>query len=287
MHKRRLTTLLTTTLSLLLLTGCSALLGDSEASSEVDALANSVRLTATANALPTATATPFPTLQPSSENDEGAVADASAAPTKGVAKPAADAETVVPAYIADELARVGVSTSEGELGWEHPPLPLEVEGYLQYQFKNFNLLTLVEDFVISADITWDTDTGLAGCGFAFRADKEEDPNAYSLGISRGVNGSIYWGILENGKPVKQNSESIGSLARIDPSFDWQNGATNRVTIVARGQNFDVYTNGVYIDTLIGQSELAVPKGFIGMLAVSETGKTTCNFTNGWMWHLEK
>ncbi len=281
MIMKRVLILITTSLSLLALTGCSALLDSVDSNdAEVNALAESVRLTATAEAGPTATMTPFPTLPPTEVAVVSESKDAAADTTDDV--PAAP-----PRYILDELALVGVSASEGELAWEHPPLPLEVEGYLQYQFKNFNLLTLVEDFVISADITWETDTGLAGCGFAFRADKEEDPNAYSLGISRGVNGSVYWGILENGKPVKQNTESIGSLALKDPNFDWQNGATNRVTIVARGQNFDIYTNGVYIDTLIGKSALAVPKGFIGMLAASETGRTVCNFNNAWMWHLEK
>lgn len=257
--------------------GCSALLG-AEDTEEVSELALSVRMTATALAAPTATPTPFPTLPPTAEP----VADTAQSESSVV-----EAPDVLPEYISSELARLGLGEDSGELGWEHPPLLVEAEGYLQYKFQNYELLTLVEDFVISADITWDTDTGLAGCGFVIRADKETDPNAYTIGLSRSSNGSVNWATLENGVPIKNNAQSVAGLQSKDPSFDWQNNTTNRITIVARGESFDVYTNGVYIETMTGQSPFAVEKGFTGFLAINESGKTSCHFQNGWLWHLNK
>jgi hypothetical protein len=41
---------------------------------------------------------------------------------------------------------------------------------------------------------------------------------------------------------------------MDPAFDWQNNATNRFTVVGRGNHFWIYTNG----TLIGEIDPSAP-----------------------------
>jgi hypothetical protein len=45
---------------------------------------------------------------------------------------------------------------------------------------------------------------------------------------------------------------------IDPAFDWQNNATNRLTVVGRGNRFSIYTNGTFIGEIDPSAPPKVP-----------------------------
>jgi hypothetical protein len=146
------------------------------------------------------------------------------------------------APVAAELTQYGIDPSDGRPGWMHPPVNIEVEGYRQYDYANQFLNTIVEDFVISADITWNTQYGGSGCGFVLRSDGNEDAyNQYVAVITRGSSGHMLFGVMADGEVV--NARDIYAYG-IDPQFDWKNDTTNRLTVVGRGQTFTVYTNGV-------------------------------------------
>jgi hypothetical protein len=234
-----------------------------------------------------------------------------------------------------ELPNYGVDPSQGSLAWVHPPVTVQVTGYLQSDFENQFLGTVARDFVASTDITWNTTTGLSGCGFVFRSDgNQEAANQYLGLISRGGNGRAVFQAMVDGE--SKNTVDMYAYG-MDPAFQWRNDTTNRLTIVARGNTFTFYTNGTqvgqvsagdkppstyippapteppsdapqsakdaYADALAEHQDLVddirsraqaqasgaqgpVPlfdRGFVAMVAVSESGTTTCEFNNTWLW----
>jgi hypothetical protein len=301
----------------------------------VDALSQSISGTATAAAL--------------NELDSGsAVQTAEANATEQVAALQATADALLNLSAADreataqaaapllaELPAYGADPSQGELAWVHPPITIQVTGYLQSDFENRYLGTVARDFVLSSDITWNTTTGLSGCGFVFRSDgNEEAANQYIAVASRGGNGRVIFQSMANGDP--KNAVDMYAYGQ-DPSFDWRNDATNRLTVVARGDVYTFYTNGVrvgevtagdppsqpyvppppteppedappevaqqYEEALAEHSQLVdqirgefagraqsnkgeIPyfeRGFVAMIAASESGTTVCQFDNTWLW----
>ena len=148
------------------------------------------------------------------------------------------------APIRAELAQYGVDPNAGRVGWIHPPVTLEVEGFMQYDYVNFFISTLATDFVVSADITWDAIGSAAGCGFVLRPDGNQDAlNQYLAILTRVASGHILFGTMANGEVV--TGQDIYAY-NVDPDFDWQNLATNRFTVVGRGNRFFLYTNGNFI-----------------------------------------
>jgi len=194
----------------------------------------------------------------------------------------AAATATAAAPIVAELPTYGVDPSEGELAWIHPPVSMEVEEYLETDYANQYLARLVSDFVISADITWNTQFGLTGCGFVLRSDGDEESfNQYLAIITRGGNGSIAFIKQARGTFFNVQLEKVGSR---DPSFQWHNDTTNRLTVVARGDTFSVYTNGNLVQQFTATE---YDRGFVAMVVLSESGRTACEFNNAWLWVLDK
>ena len=79
----------------------------------------------------------------------------------------ATATAVAPIF--EELARLGIDPSQGRAGWVHHRASLDIQGYHQYEYVNQFLTVLAGDMVVSSDITWNTTTGLSGCGFVLRS----------------------------------------------------------------------------------------------------------------------
>lgn len=154
------------------------------------------------------------------------------------------AEATLAAPIVAELPQFGLDKNSGRVGFVQDPLTLEISGYQQMTHGNDHMEVIAADFVLAADVTWDTQYGSSGCGFMFRSDgKKEKPNMYMVLASRFANGHILFTALADGEianihdfyPKTENS-----------SFQWQNGTTNRIAIVARGNIIEIYTNGVKI-----------------------------------------
>jgi hypothetical protein len=138
------------------------------------------------------------------------------------------------------------------MGWIHPPVTLEVEGYMKYDYINHFLATLASDFVVSGDITWDAIGAASGCGFVLRSDGNKDAlNQYLTIMTRVASGHVLFATMAKGQVV--TGQDIYAQGR-DSKFDWQNGSTNRLTIVGRGNRFWIYTNG----SLIGEIDPSAP-----------------------------
>jgi len=220
--------------------------------STLDAISALVRGTATAQAAveqdpnaPIGTAHALATAQ-----EESFAATQAAGSVLSEEAKAATATAEAP--ILAELPKYDVDPSAGRMGWIHPPETLEVQGFMQYDYINYFLATLASDFVISADITWDAIGSESSCGFVLRSDGNEDAmNTYLATISRVASGHFLFLTIAKGEIVTGQVMYAGGR---DPSFDWQNGATNRLTVVGRGDHFWIYTNG----TLIGEVDPGAP-----------------------------
>ncbi len=297
--------------------------GNTDAESTVQALNTQILESATAAA--------------AQDINANAAAETARAFAQSQSKPAeltATAEAFAPRLA--ELSKYGVDPAEGRLGWVHPPVTLDASGFRQFEYINYFIGTVAADFVVSMDITWDIVGSIAGCGFVLRSDGNSLAlNQYMVIMTRVASGHVVFATMSNGEIATYRD----IYARYtDKSFSWENLATNRLTVVGRGNRFFIYTN----DTLLGEIDPTKPpvlpilppepqrpadannaqamaeykqnkadydnvvseinsqysqrlsaanaadktfdKGFIAMVALSESGrKTQCQFNNGWLY----
>jgi len=143
-----------------------------------------------------------------------------------------------------ELPRYGVGPGDGYVAWLHHPVTIELVGYQQTGHATDYPLITAADFVVATDITWNTVSGTAGCGFLFRSDGDsEQPTQYMILLERIAGGRITFGATV--KAELSNYHDFYPKDN-DPSFDWFNDATNRLALVVRGNLIDIYTNGTFV-----------------------------------------
>lgn len=230
----------------------------------VDALARRVELTATAAAAKTgaeksekspeiATAVVIPTIDVKATTAALAqqVTQTVAALEVGdTDAQRAATEAAIP--VVAEVPFFDVDSNKGRVGWRHDPFTLQAQGANGFAARNDFAGVIAADFVISADITWNTRWGDSGCGFAVRADgNEKQPSQYVFAITRFANGHVGFLVIVKGELV--NGADLYPRTK-DRSFNADNDATNQLTIVGRGSKFQVYTNGI----LIGEVDPNVP-----------------------------
>ncbi len=242
--------------SLFVLTGILSACGsggtDPAQQSTLEAISASVRGTATAQAA----LDQNPNAAIETAHAQATALEQSVAATQAAGSVLSDearaATATAEAPILAELPKYGVDPSAGRVGWIHPPESLEVQGFMDYDYVNYFISVLAQDFVISADITWDAIGSESSCGFVVRSDGNEDAmNTYLATISRVASGHFIFLTIAKGDVV--TGQDIYAYGR-DPAFNWQNGATNRLTVVGRGDHFWIYTNG----TLIGDVDPSAP-----------------------------
>jgi len=338
-HHRRCLLLVPFAVVLMVLMACSvSIQGDDQANVTLTALNESIPKTLTASAgegggsgddLATAQAE---ATQRSQEIQATQAADTSTLDEEQLAEATAAAPVVA------ELPLYDIDPSQGHLGFVHKPVTITVEGYHQYGFANDYMTTIARDFVMAANITWDTQYGASGCGLMFRANGDQKkPDQYIFLATRMGNGHVIFTALADGELA--NVFDFFPKTQ-DKSFQWQNGTTNRLVVVGKGTLFEIYTNGVKIGEvdatkpppplvlpqapkppadqtdlsklqdyqnkvkeykdLISQmqsnykialgnfktKEAIFLEGFVGLVALSESGRTVCSFDDVWLWHLE-
>jgi hypothetical protein len=325
------------TILLPLLASCSPDAGSQAPNPTLTALSASVALTATAAQEETGSTGSLATAQAKATQSSQEI-QATQTARAGTRDEAQLATATVTAPMVAELPRYGLQDSAGKPGWMHDPLRLEITGYQDFAYGNDYMQVTAADFALAADITWDTQYGSSGCGFMFRSDGDENqPNQYMVIASRFANGRVVFTALADGEIANiQDFYPKDS----DRSFDWQNGSTNRMAVIARGPLIEIYTNGVKIgevdttqppkkppsppkpeppadqgnqnamdqyraqleeyEQILTQSQSSYNTalanysdhpavfegGFLAMIALSESGRTLCQFDNAWLWLLE-
>jgi hypothetical protein len=146
--------------------------------------------------------------------------------------------------VLNELPRYGVNSISGNVAWLHKPVTISLNGPQQFGYANDYPEITAKDFVLAADIKWNTQFGLSGCGFVFHSDgNSAAPNQLMVDITRFAEGSLVFSAMADGNIT--NMQNYYPWTK-DKSFNWQNNSTNRLVIVVRGNLIDLYTNGVRI-----------------------------------------
>ena len=154
------------------------------------------------------------------------------------------ATATVAAPVLAELPTYNVDTTKGQVAWLHPPAKIELDGKNQFGYANDFMQVIAKDFVLAADVTWDTQYGSSGCGFMFRSDGDQNkPNQYMVLATRLGNGHVIFTATADGEMANVHDY----YPRLDDrSFSAENGTTNRIAVVGRGNIIEIYTNGVKI-----------------------------------------
>jgi hypothetical protein len=168
------------------------------------------------------------------------------------------------------------------LAWTKKSLRLQLDSYGTWDWDVPDPDLVVSNFVLHTEMEWTTSTGLAGCGFIFHAtDDIEKGKQYGLTLVR-LQGKPLWSIDYYNRGKWQSSIT---------GEDWLNargmesgqGSTNVMTLVVEAGKFATYANGerlgVYTDNTL-------TKGTVAFMAHQESGKTTCEFKNSWLWILK-
>lgn len=273
-----------------ILASCTPQLDESDIQPAVDALSQSLTAIATqSGATPTTTETGLDGAAIRATAEVAATRTAESLQVQQVEATRATEATIqaagdLAAPIRAQLPSYGVDPSQGRLGWIHPPVTIFVEGYQEYAYENQKLATVARDFVLSADITWNTRFGTTGCGFVIRSNGDEEAvDQYLVIATRGALGHVGFIVQQDGEVIRSAFEDIYAYG-IDPEFDFHNDATNRLTVVGRGDTFTIYTNNTLIGEITGGYNYL--EGFVAFVALNESGDTTCHYSNAWLWLLE-
>jgi hypothetical protein len=151
-----------------------------------------------------------------------------------------------------ELSFYKIDPNQGYVAWVHKPAVIDLNGWQQSGYANDYQSVVAKDFVMAADIKWHTVNSLSACGFMFRSNGDTNkPTQYMVVITRYATGYLAFTATVNGE--NSNMRTIYPSTD-DKSFSWQQDATNRLAIVIRGQNLDLYTN----THLVGQIDTSQP-----------------------------
>ncbi len=235
---------------LVMLQGCNFTSSESSDNriSTVQALETSIAGTVTAAASPPASTPPVVQVQPTAPEPQTEVVQAtqevqvSTIPIDtGATQAALSATQAALAPIQSDLRSMEWILLRVQLGWIQPPLHLEVNQYHGQKFDNKFPMVIAQDFTMSSDITWNTQYGGSGCGFVFRSNGDQaSPSQYMVVATRLASGHVFFAVMAQGEMMIVKDFYANG---IDPRYDANNGATNRLAVVGNGMTFSVYTNG--------------------------------------------
>lgn len=257
----------------LVLAGCSG--GKQVAGVEATATSaptNTPAPTNTATAVPTDTPTSTPTVVPTATIDRKATQAAKATAT----------QAAINEMVNGELTKYGIDPTLGHVAWVmEEPVILAGDQYATSFYQEIEEIGVVKDFVFQTEITWDTSSGLAGCGYIFRAPDDWDleiGNFYILDIMRlQYNPLWYISYFEDGYwqyalPSRQGMPSS--------SIEDEKMSKNILTLQAQGSTFTIFINGVKQQVVENNK---VVEGGIALQVSQESGTSYCEFDKGWLW----
>jgi hypothetical protein len=181
------------------------------------------------------------------------------------------------------LEDVKVSPNSGYLAWaEQDPWPLTATTYGTSFFEPIDEGTEYQNFVMHYDVTWDTDTGFAGCGLIFHSEESLGSGRQYRFYSFRFSGLPYWTVelWENGG-FRNSAMGRGKL---NSAINLENGSTNTYTLVVKDDIMTVYANDMRLSNV---PIYGADKGRIAFFVFQESGETTCEFKNAWLWVIEE
>ena len=230
--------------------------------------------------LPTSTFTPVPTDTPVPTETSVPTDTPDLAATEAAEATAAAEELT--AKIDAELQKLGLSTSEGYLAWtQTDPLSVTTDVGAQTLFAPFAEGQKFSDFILGADVTWESTSGLAGCGFMFRSEENFERGAQYRFYTIRLSGLPLWDI-EYWK-FGEWQTTLGGEPRSNTIIDQANGATNRYVLHITKDLFTSFANGERLGRVTSST---LKEGYFALFTFQESQKSTCTMNNAWIWALK-
>ncbi|NIM93865.1 MAG: DUF1080 domain-containing protein [Anaerolineales bacterium] len=228
---------------------------------------------------PTATDTPAPTETP----PPTAIPTITPTPTPDVeATLMAEIEStavVIVFEIDDVLSEIGLNVFEGQLGWFNvEPIVIIEDGYNIMFTHDPGIGQSFSNFALKADVTWESTSGLAGCGVIFRSEDDLDNGEQLQFNTMRLSGYPAWDV-----EIWNYGEWQGTLTgeiKASSAIKLENGATNEYLLIVDGVTTSIYANGRRIGAVTTAKR---QNGKIAFFTWQESGKTTCTFDNIWVW----
>ncbi len=188
-----------------------------------------------------------PTDTPAPATPQVQVTEATQAEVIATEDAAAGVTATAIAPILKELSLYSINPSMGSVATIYEPITLTVDGFHASDSTSGASALSASDFLIAADITWDSEYGIAGCGFTFRSDGSKDtPNEYRVVLNRISGGRINFYTLANGKIA--NFRDFYAIP-YDRYFKWENGTTNRLAVGIKGNVIYIFSNKTWVGVL--------------------------------------
>lgn len=247
-------------------------------------IGTAVQPTATPSSTPAPTETPRPSPTATfTSTPTPTVTNTPTATLDRTATAAVMATQVMEQHLAEvmpALKKVGMEDPSGRLAFfQKKPIRLTVDSAYMVYNPRFLDNENYADFVLQSDVTWDSTSGLAGCGVIFRADDDLDDGAkYEFDIMR-LSGAPLWYLGY----IKYNQEQNPLGNGFASAIKFESNSTNRIVLKIQKSNMQFYVNGDRIHN-IDYGKLT--EGRIALIAWQESGKTSCVFENTWIWVLE-
>lgn len=248
-----------------------ALCGCGKPASQLLLTSTPITIQVTATPEPTNTPEP-PTATPTITSTPDKTATVAAAATEEM-----EAKMV---KIAPKLEKLGFDLNSGHLIYTNPSVvSLIVDSYNEDKPKVI-LDKPVQDFILQADIGWNSTSGLAGCGIIFRAEEDLERGANYEYVMLRLSGAPAWDIeyFRYG----QYQYSLLPSTQFTAAIDERQDAVNTLTLIVQGDTIESIMNTT---KGVDASDKKLTEGRIALLAWQESGKTTCTFSNVWVWGL--
>jgi hypothetical protein len=226
--------------------------------------------TATATPTETPTETPTPTDTPTATPDLASTA----------AFESTQAAEAIIAIVAEELAKVNLTTDGGQLAWvEEGPISVNLRGP-GWDYMPIDDGTVYSTYVLHSNVTWDSTGGLAGCGIMFHSeDNLEEGQQYRFFTIR-LSGLPAWVVY-----LFQYGE-IQAITTGEPKLNsailQEDGSTNEYLMIVQEGLMAIYMNGVRLSNVLINTR---SEGRIAYWGSQESGETSCVYEDNWIWVL--
>ncbi len=225
--------------------------------------------------LPTETPTPIPTKTP----EPSATLDLQATD----AFQATEASSVVLAKVKKDLTPYKISLPPGNLVYvQSEPNELSLSSYGEARFDPFNDNLNVGDFILKTDVTWDSKTGLAGCGLFFHTEQDYKEGERFVFNTLRLSGYPGWDVEFHKQD--QIVDVLTGETQVSNKIKIESGSTNTYILMVKGSTITLYANNYRIGGVEGTQR---DSGYFAYFAWQESGQTTCTFSNTWVWEMNK
>ena len=212
-------------------------------------------LTSTPTETPTPTQTPSPTVD---------------LPATAAYESTQEAEGML-TEIDKVLQKIDYSTEEGYLAWsEKDPWPITSTTYGTIIFEPIDEGTDYTTYILHYDVTWESTSGLAGCGLIFHSEENLGGGKQYRFYAYRFSGLPYWTVeLWNANWPPTSAMGRGKFNSV---INQENGSTNSYTLVVREGIMTVYANNKHSrGTGTGQDQDPEREGIAQTLRVDMRG----------------